>query len=431
GQVLINLSNNAVKFTEKGEITVETKMIKETPENFTLQFAVHDTGIGVTQEQIGKLFKSFSQADSSTTRKFGGTGLGLTISKRLVEMMGGELWVESEPEKGSTFHFTIRAQTAEQTQTMRGIPEIVQNPKLDREMGTRLPLKILLAEDNSINQHVALLTLEQLGYRADVAENGLETLEALRKSTYDIIFMDVQMPVMDGLEATRRIRQEFPADRQPRIIAVTANAMQGDRERYLAAGMNDYLRKPLDPRELVEALKKAALQKTTPQRRKDAKTEKEQTMEDKTEPTPAASQEGNATKKRNAGQSSHHNSQLTILDPAALHRVKTMLGTQAAAMLPELIDEFFNNFEVLHKDAQQALWQGKPDELYRIAHTLKSTSRNFGATALVNLCRTLEQRAQTENLETLGELLTQIKKEYTQVQAALQNFKEESTLLNE
>ena len=433
-QILINLLNNAAKFTEEGEVMVrvgseEAIMSPDHPTSlpnpakpepksltrkrsqterafraekslssvqgfrglgptpyFLLHFSVRDTGIGIPSNRMDRLFKSFSQVDASTTRRYGGTGLGLVISKRLVEMMGGEIWVESEAGVGSTFHFTIQAEVAPmpkpdylqdrqpdlegrrvlivddnatnrriltlQTQawgmspratefpaealdwvrrgdpfdvaildmqmpdmdgrrlaqeigrerdeqtlplvmlTSLGSREAVDEaetfaaflnkpikasqlyeallrvfahdahqgendadrPLFDPEMGRRFPLRILMAEDNAVNQKLTLRLLERLGYQAHLASNGLEALEALRQRAYDVVLMDVQMPEMDGLEATRRIRDEVAPEAQPRIIAMTANAMKEDREKCLAAGMNNYLSKPIRVAELVQAL---------------------------------------------------------------------------------------------------------------------------------------------------------------------------------
>jgi PAS domain S-box-containing protein len=379
-QVLVNLLSNAVKFTEQGEIVVEVKNAES-----SLHFSVKDTGIGIPANRMDRLFQSFSQVDSSTTRKYGGTGLGLVISKRLAEMMGGEMWVESEVGKGSTFHFTVKRETAphiakkhagdshpqlqgkrilivddnatnrrilnlqlqswgmtcEETASpktaldwvargdsfdvaildfqmpemdgvqlageirkhrdARALPLIMltslgskdipleqfaffltkpikplqlynalagvfaesgaaiptretQRFEYDSDLGKRLPLRILLAEDNAVNQKLAVRMLDRMGYRPDIAGNGLEAIDALWRSAYDMILMDVQMPEMDGLETTRVIRREFPSERQPYIVAMTANAMQGDREACLAAGMDDYVSKPIDVKELHRVL---------------------------------------------------------------------------------------------------------------------------------------------------------------------------------
>jgi signal transduction histidine kinase/DNA-binding response OmpR family regulator len=419
-QVLLNLLSNAVKFTEAGEVvlTVQpaaavgrgsagaphasllpaggaeaaTQRPREQDEPPQLEFAVRDTGIGLSESGMAKLFQSFSQADSSTTRKYGGTGLGLAISKRLAELMGGTMWVESAgPGTGSTFHFTTRAPRAElplparrrvlageqpalagkrllivddnatnrrilSVQTARwgllprdtesplqaldwlragetfdlaiidmlmpqmdglGLARQMQQlrhalplvlfsslgrretaaeeaglfaaqlakplhqsalfdtlmsllgqapapkgaaparPALDKEMALRHPLRILLAEDNVVNQKLALRLLQQMGYRADVASNGIEAIECIERQPYDVVLMDVQMPEMDGLEASRRIVARWPPGKRPRIVAMTANAMAGDREDCLAAGMDDYVTKPIRVDALVEALRQS------------------------------------------------------------------------------------------------------------------------------------------------------------------------------
>lgn len=394
-QILLNLFSNAVKFTEKGEVVLTVSRVQPPITNdqlpATLRFTVRDTGVGISKESMGRLFLSFSQADSSTTRKYGGTGLGLAISKRLTEMMGGTMWAESEgPGKGSTFSFTIKVPVAERspikhrefigvqpelrdkrvlivddnatnrrilhmrtskwgmiaretqspleaiqwlheggtfdiaildmhmpemdgvaladeihemkpslplvlfsslgrrevgdkaalfsaylakpikqsqlfdvlanlfadTQKIRERKTDAPRAAFDPEMAARHPLRILLAEDNQVNQKLALRFLEQMGYRADVASNGLEAVESVERQKYDVILMDIQMPEMDGLDATRAIRR-LKNVHQPRIVAMTANAMQGDREMCIAAGMDDYISKPIRVPELVEALGKA------------------------------------------------------------------------------------------------------------------------------------------------------------------------------
>ena len=391
-QILINLLGNAVKFTERGEVVLSV-VTKRRAWAHDLHFSVRDTGLGISADQISRLFQSFSQADASTARKHGGTGLGLAISRRLTELMGGRMWAESEPGVGSTFHFTVVTQAAElpqiarpnlaseqpllvgkrvlivddnetnrrilvaQTQSwgmtpletgsprqaldwirrgesfdlavldmhmpemdglalakeirqhraspelpmvlftslgrreadLRGVEFAAQLTKpikpsqlfdaliavfagaeepaaagdgrakvrMDPEMGKRHPLRILLAEDNAVNQKLALRLLQGMGYRADVAGNGLEVIQSLERQRYDVVLMDVQMPEMDGLEASREINRRWKSQQRPRIVAMTANAMQGDRELCVAAGMDDYIAKPIRVHELVGALSKA------------------------------------------------------------------------------------------------------------------------------------------------------------------------------
>ena len=389
-QILINLLNNAVKFTEDGEVVVTVSSEQLGPKEFRLQFSVRDTGIGIPQERQDRLFKSFSQVDSSTTRKYGGTGLGLAISHQLAQIMGGRMWVESRVGEGSDFQFTIFAKMGEKTAplfaheaqpllddlhvlvvddnaTNRKIldkqvrswgmhPAIVESGKaalqtlkanghqfdvaildmqmpemdgstlakeirklkpyqqlplvlltsmgpqskddedpgfsaflskpikpsqlynvlvsvledkpvktklekkevgFDAELGTKHPLSILLVEDNMVNQKVATRILEKLGYRADVAANGIEAIQALERQYYQVVLMDIQMPEMDGEEATRQIRARWPSTEQPYIIAMTANALQGDREHFLGIGMDDYISKPVHVEELMKTLYQA------------------------------------------------------------------------------------------------------------------------------------------------------------------------------
>jgi signal transduction histidine kinase/ActR/RegA family two-component response regulator len=245
-QVLLNLLSNAVKFTEKGSVTLTVQRA----EGDELKFSVRDSGIGLSPAGVSKLFQRFSQAESSTTRQFGGTGLGLVISKKLAELMGGTMTVESEgPGHGSTFRFRISAPA-----TTLAPQTTATKSAVDPAMAERHPLRILLAEDNVVNQKLAMRLLKQMGYSADLAVNGLEAIEHIERQSYDVVLMDVQMPEMDGLEATRVLAERIEADRRPRIIAMTANAMQGDREICIEAGMDDYLTKPIRIDQLVEAL---------------------------------------------------------------------------------------------------------------------------------------------------------------------------------
>jgi PAS domain S-box len=259
-QILINLLNNAVKFTEQGEIAVSVSNTNLDDGGYEIHFAVKDTGIGIPEDKMSRLFRSFSQVDASTARKYGGTGLGLAISKKLTEMMNGRMWVESAVGVGSVFHFTIRADP------IIGEPLDLSKPdnlyahgkqKIKDLERSNSELNILLAEDNVVNQIVTKKMLSKLGYNADVASSGIEALKALEKKRYDLIFMDVQMPEMDGLEAAREIRRRWP-EGGPKIIAVTASAFKGDQEMCLAAGMDGYIMKPTKIEAIREALQAVA-----------------------------------------------------------------------------------------------------------------------------------------------------------------------------
>jgi CheY-like chemotaxis protein/nitrogen-specific signal transduction histidine kinase len=254
-QILVNLLGNAVKFTHDGTIEISvigTPIAAKECKQYELRFSISDTGIGIPEEKLDRLFQSFSQVDSTTTRKYGGTGLGLAISRKLVELMAGEIWVVSKPGVGTTFHFTIQVEKAEEISNPVD-PGVIELREISSQEMVR-PLRILLAEDNAVNQMVAIQMLKRLGYSADVAGNGLEVLQALERQPYDVVLMDVQMPEMDGLVAAQEIRKLWP--KGPRIIAITAYALKGDRERCLAAGMDDYISKPIVIEELRRVLEK-------------------------------------------------------------------------------------------------------------------------------------------------------------------------------
>jgi signal transduction histidine kinase/ActR/RegA family two-component response regulator len=266
-QVLLNLIGNAVKFTDRGEVEVRVALEERSPDAVTLRFIVRDTGIGITADKQNLIFESFNQVDTSTTRKYGGTGLGLTISKRLAEMMGGRMWVESDPGTGSRFFFTARfaiSATApgagEGTAHREGTDGRGREPLPTGAASPCSGLNILLAEDDAVNQLLVVRVLENAGHRVSVAGDGAQALAAVRRERFDLVLMDVQMPVLDGLEATAALREEERASGGARtpVIAMTASTMQGDRDRCLAAGMDDYISKPIDIeqfRAMVERVK--------------------------------------------------------------------------------------------------------------------------------------------------------------------------------
>jgi CheY-like chemotaxis protein/two-component sensor histidine kinase len=255
-QILINLLSNALKFTPKGHVKlkVSVQQVLICPDNaYKLMFVVQDTGIGIPKDRYDRLFKPFSQVDSSTTRNYGGTGLGLVIAHRLTELMGGEMSVDSEVGVGSTFSFTISTIASQPvTKSLKS----KDNSFFDINFALKFPLKILLAEDNILNQKVAIRYLNRLGYEVDFVNNGLEAIAALQKQPYDVVLMDVHMPEMDGITATKTIVTELP--HQPWIIALTASALQGDRDICLKAGMQDYLSKPIKVEDLIRALERAS-----------------------------------------------------------------------------------------------------------------------------------------------------------------------------
>ena len=251
GQILLNLAGNALKFTDHGSITVRARRLDDSPEGVLLRIEVTDTGIGIAPEDQERLFTAFEQADGSMTRKYGGTGLGLVISKRLVHLMGGEIGVTSTPGQGSTFWFTVRL--GKSTDAVLPAPTFTGKSADERLLDEYAGTRILLAEDEPINQEVSRGLLEDAGLIVDLAEDGLQALELAKQNTYALILMDMQMPHLNGIEATMAIRA-LPAYAQTPILAMTANAFDEDRQVCLDAGMNDHITKPVDPDKLYETL---------------------------------------------------------------------------------------------------------------------------------------------------------------------------------
>jgi CheY-like chemotaxis protein len=252
-QALLNFIGNAVKFTAQGSVMLAGRVMEEDQESYLLRFEVTDTGSGMTEAQQANLFKPFVQADGSITRKYGGTGLGLVISKNIAELMGGEVGVESHLGEGSTFWMTVRLEKGveQAVEVIQQRSEAVELELRQKHAGAR----ILLAEDEPINREVALELLRDVGMTACVAEDGREAVEYLERQVFDLVLMDMQMPNLDGLGATAKIRQ-LPNGLLVPIVAMTANAFSEDRQRCLAAGMNDFLTKPVDPDVLFATLLK-------------------------------------------------------------------------------------------------------------------------------------------------------------------------------
>ena len=259
-QVLLNFGSNAVKFTSSGSVTYNIDLVRQNGNNVVVKFSVTDTGIGIPEKKQQQLFNAFSQADSSTTRKYGGTGLGLAICQKLANLMDGDIGVESTVDEGSTFWFTAHLKNSDQK-----IDSSEKKQPIDQDFTKRVraeQLTVLVAEDDQINQQVARRLLEKEGFEVVIVENGLETLEEIKQNSYDLLLMDVNMPEMDGLEATAKIREleQGSGDHLP-IIALTAGAMDGDRELCLEAGMDDYISKPIQKNALEKNLQRWAFQR--------------------------------------------------------------------------------------------------------------------------------------------------------------------------
>ncbi|AKG24619.1 hypothetical protein IJ00_12965 [Calothrix sp. 336/3] len=394
-QILVNLLSNAIKFTDVGSIEISVQIRpgndkgKEPQE---LIFAVKDTGIGIPSDRLHRLFQSFSQVNPSTTREYGGTGLGLAICKQLCERMGGAIWVDSEEGVGTTFYFTIAAPIIQKKiETQKVKPETKATDEvIDAQMAKTHPLRILLADDNLVNQRIICLTLQRMGYKADLASNGVEVLDALRSQSYDVILMDVRMPKMDGLEATQKIRQELASSDRPWIIALTANAMFNDRETCLAAGMNDYLAKPIRIPELVAALKNVPL-----------------TTKEENHPNPSYRPDC---------------VDMNTLDEL-LQIAKFNSSGNPESFVIEVIDTYLEDGTSLLANMHKARNKKDYQSLENMAHKLYSSSATLGAHQLASVCKQLEKNAKKEPAENISGLVYQLETEYQQVEQALSHFK--------
>jgi len=386
GQVLNNLLGNAIKFTEAGEVAVQVRIESqtasqgETPAHFVLGFTVRDTGIGLTPEQIGRLFESFSQADASTTRKYGGTGLGLAISKQLVELMGGAIWVESTPGKGSVFAFNLPftcppgESGAAPDSGIPGAPD---------SMSGLSGLHVLLVEDNEFNRQLATALLARAGIAVSTAGDGVEAVQAVRQQKFDAVLMDIQMPNMGGLEATRRIR-ENPALAGLPIIAMTANAMAGDREHYLAAGMNDYIAKPIQHNALYATLARL-------------------TGRDVPLAGPDAARRVSGT--------------FPALDPD-----RAIAGIGNKEIYLTVLGKFIAHHDQAVQSLRDVLDAGDRQTAERLAHTLKGIAATIGAATLAESVRQLEDAIRKGDAENYPPLLDAAATELSQVNASAKAY---------
>ncbi|WP_282607332.1 ATP-binding protein [Pelagibius sp. Alg239-R121] len=437
-QILFNLIGNAVKFTEKGGVRVIAtfKMVEEEVE---LRVDVKDTGIGIPKEAQSKLFARFSQADSSTTRRFGGSGLGLVICRQLAQIMGGGVGLHSELGQGSTFWFTIRSAIGEAP---------VEQPRTeDSQEGDDGPLKlkILIAEDNTVNQLVARTMLTKVGHEVEVVNNGAEAVAAVQEAVFDLVLMDIQMPEMDGPTATMEIRKLAPPLSETPIVALTANAMAGHREEYLAAGMNDYVTKPIDPRQLFAALARVA------------KARDDETARDK-EPvnTGAAPAEIHESTQQETTQELRHDPSAVVQRPEPIavndSREEPMgvvsetiaveeKDTDVISELPIFDHDKFNELrealgdEGLHEalacvpaEASKSLAQikesitaGDLENAQRAAHSIKGMASNFGAMRLLTIAREIE--VESPDIDTVSQKLVDLEETLTQTQVEIDQLK--------
>ena len=394
-QVLNNLIGNAIKFTEAGRISVAV----ERAQGDALRFSVSDTGIGIDAEDRALIFDAFAQADVSHSRRYGGTGLGLSISRQLIELMGGRLGLESAPGQGSTFWFEVPFAPA-----TRAIVESA--PTATARALPRLHGHVLLAEDNAVNEVVAGAMLESFGLRVSVAQNGRQALEAVAAQAFDVVLMDCQMPEMDGFEAARRIRRReaekgVPAAARQTIVAVTANAIEGDRERCLAAGMDDYLSKPFSKADL-HALLSRWLAAGKP------------AAADHSAPVPV----GHADVREEAVDAD-------TIDETVLDRLAALQRPGKVGVVEQVVGLYLDDSGRALVTLREALSRHDLAAATQHAHNLKSSSGHVGATGLSTHFAALERAARAGDADRAASLLPAAEAGYAQVCARLRQRLEE------
>ncbi len=411
-QILINLLSNAIKFTETGSVELsvtsrQRQIIGNEKKDYEIQFAVKDTGIGIPVNGINRLFKAFSQINSSITRKYGGTGLGLVICKQLSELMGGQIWVESEPNKGSTFYFTITTRVIKTQLSKEWESNLGSDTIIDAGIAQKHPLKILLVEDYATNQRIISLMLQRMGYQADIANNGLEALTLLRRQstqpTYDVILMDMHMPEMDGMTAIQHICQQWESSVRPRIIALTASTILADKEDYFTSGIDDYLAKPFRIEQLMQVLTKCELNRE------------------------------NISKLSDFNQTQSHNQNDSTIDTVALQDIYRIADLNCAVNAREFllttIDDYLKETPEVLQDIQVAFNNDDLKILQRLTHILSSSSATLGASKLADLSGKLEMMLINEIGEGIKEQVVEIEVEFENVKIALLQEREKYSVI--
>ncbi len=388
-QVIMNLVGNAIKFTNQGFITVRAAIEEQGAEQPVVKISVIDTGIGIEEEVQANLFQSFTQGDGSTTRKYGGTGLGLAISKQLVELMGGRIGVQSYAGKGSTFWFTLPLPSQAQRQESKSLHAnkkeaslsgftTHENTPFDYSRGMKEcesfnnEIRALVAEDNQVNQEVSRAMLTQIGFQVTVVPDGLRAVQENNRSPFDIIFMDCQMPVMDGYEATRQIRQSESPERRAIIIAVTAHAFPGDRESCIQAGMDDYIAKPFKQAELRSIITKWTAHLRA--NRENARDDKQTSLL----PSTTIAQ---------------------VIDKERIEEIKSIKSHSRPSLLGRVIQHFQHDFPLKVASMREGTEHGDAFQVRKAAHALRGSSAQVGAIVVAKVCEQIEILAIKESVE--------------------------------
>ena len=419
-QILSNLVGNAIKFTDRGEVTLQICEIGREDDCVQLEFRVRDTGVGIEKDSLAHLFESFQQADGSTTRKYGGTGLGLAIARQLVELMQGTIGVDSVVGSGSTFWFRVDLETAsvegEDEQKVRGGEDAVVGSSVERMSTAR----ILVVEDNPVMSDVTASMIRSLGGFVEIVENGREALQATLSRDFDLVLMDCQMPVMDGYEATRAIRSSFKVQglsrelvrsSPPTIVAMTANAMAGDRERCLEAGMDDYISKPFTLKALEELLDRWLTSKTSSEASRSPAVADDALR-------PASSEIAVGTRPEIPRSTADVASDGSPVDVAVLEGIRC-LGQSGDQLLRKIVSRFLESTPGLIATLREAQGSGDSETVFQTAHSLKSSSGTLGAERLTKLCGAIASLGRSDALEEVEPLLAKLTSEYEAVELVL------------
>ncbi len=386
-QVLINLISNAIKFTHEGGVSIRVSLESQTLNDAEIRFSIQDSGIGIPHDKQDILFNLFTQIDASTTRRYGGTGLGLAISRQLVQMMGGSIDVISKENKGSTFWFTAHFQKnlnscTDKKQYSYSAPDHYTATANHRNRPANLCA--LLVEDNVTNQRVALAMFQKIGLKADVASDGDEAIKAIKSNRYDLIFMDVQIPKMDGYEVTAAIRESQTPNHDVPIIAMTAHALKGDREKCIKAGMSDYIAKPIDFTTLISLLEKWGSRSDFINQDKD---DKEAFIHSRKNELLTAS---------------------TVFNRQAL--LDRLMGDRE--MVTQIIDSFIDSTSQIIKDTSLAVQTGDTEQCKMLGHSLKGAAANVGAEALSQIAYAIEKAGREHHLDDASEMLSDLSREF-------------------
>jgi CheY-like chemotaxis protein len=397
-EIWANYISNAIKYGgTPPHIELGADTLAGADQQPCIRFWIRDNGRGMAEAERAQLFREFSRLDQH--RSLEGHGLGLSIVERIAKKLGGSVGVESTLGSGSTFSFMLPA--AEQTVVPNdAVPDApAALPQIGPHVGQQQPLHILVVDDNPTNRQLLVLSLAQYGQHADTAGNGLEAVSACARQAYDLIFMDVEMAEMDGIEATRQIRRRLSAEPRPRIIACTANTSPAVKEQCLAAGMDDFVNKPLQPHVLASIVLHSGAAR------------------------PGTAGDDSVVQAHSAIGSTSGSHEL--LDPEALDRLRKMVGGEPA-MLALVIESFLDDSPRLMAALRQAAAQENGEALYMAAHTLKSLGNTFGATTFAHLCRTIELGGQAGNLDGIADQLQQLEQAYIQVKSALASLQQDT-----